>query len=82
MEVRIMANEMLPEGSLVARLTDQSAPRVENLGPRQGIAVLARIYRSLLYSYRPADADDFITRLETERDILRLRRELSNGLGA
>jgi hypothetical protein len=82
MEVRIMACDRLPEGSLTARLTDQSTPRVEDLNPRQGIAVLARIYRRLLYSYRPADASDFFTRLDTERDILRLRKELSDGLGA
>jgi hypothetical protein len=71
-----MADHILPEGSLLARLTDRDGLRPENLKPREGIAVLTRLYRALLYAYWVKDANDFVARLDAERDVLRLRKEL------
>ena len=70
-----MADHILPPGSLLARLTDRDSLRPD-LTPREGIVVLNRLYRALLYSYWVKDANDFVARRARHRVVLRLRKEL------
>jgi hypothetical protein len=61
--------------SLIAKLTNTASTRPWPLTDRDAILILTRVYTRLLYT-TSEDPMDFVSRLDAERDLLRLRSEL------
>jgi hypothetical protein len=74
----MQAHRSLSNGSLVGPLTDESTPaRATPLDAYDGVRILTRVHRSLLYGYSVEDPRGFVARLDAERDLLRLRSQLN-----
>jgi hypothetical protein len=63
-------------GSLLARLTDESLPRVFPLTKRDAVIILSRVYTRILYSHPAQDEYDAMSLWTTEQTLLQLRGDL------
>lgn len=67
--------------TLVGKLTDEETPpRATPLDEFDALRILTRLHRFLLYGYQVKTPNDFLSRLDAERDVLRLRGNIHNDL--
>ena len=75
------APRSLSNASLIGPLTDESTPkRTVPLDGFDGLRILTRLYRFLLYAYQIETPKDLVARLDAERDVMRLRAQWNREL--